>query len=189
MMTKEGVQIHKDDVGRIAAAIHHVEALGLQPPPREKDTVTPQRTGRGGGAAQPVILRSIPNEDGLLLRVERAVKHPDFAGDDDIENLGRWISLSEKQTMELPPPGPGGPDPDPVPPELIDMSTWMHTIGRDYKIFVWPEGVPTDKTTDILTAQRIGGDFHVRMDVRLLIRRVQDDARVGSCFPEGAFED
>jgi len=122
------------------------------------------------------IVREVPNIAGIMVKVERAVRHPDFSGAADAANLGRWISKSEFV----------GNNAEPIIEEFPVLPHWS---AKAYVPAVVPASEPTVKATDILTLEYLdaGRDglagWHLRPNWRLFMLNIAENAPRGSCFP------
>lgn len=167
-----------ESVRRISATVNAVEGMAnttKRRPRLRRPMVLP--AGRG---ERLVIIRGIPNEDGIELVIENAVPHPNFAGEaegpEGPEALGRFVAASEVARLE----DPDAEQPEPV---LESMFTWFHTWARDYRVFIWPVGAATTRLTHIMPARKAFGRWWVRMDFRPYIVETAGPVVVGSCHP------
>jgi hypothetical protein len=125
-----------------------------------------------------IVVRNILNPDLGVLEVEWAVEHRDFLGEEDPDNAGRFVPLSE---FGLDATGPAPTDPD---TEL--MAVWPHWKAGDYDLLRWPVGAWSDRSMDVLSAEfrtdkNGNGQWYAKPDLRMYLVKLMEGAPVGSC--------
>jgi hypothetical protein len=140
-------------------------------------------------AARWCIIREVVDDADLSVRIELAGRGRNFAEAAIPEDYGRYVGGHEMaRTADAPP--------DPIPPfddYLVDATVFPHTVGMDWRYFVWPHaedpGDPfyrdTDvEGTDIVLALQVAGDWIVFPIYRDYNGEVSETARQYDCIVE-----
>lgn len=135
------------------------------------------------------IVREVVNDADLTVKIEFARRGRNYDNADAPEDYGRYVGEHEWMRTASQPP-------EPIPPfedYLHDASVWPHTVGMDWRYFVWPHiDVPGNseyrdthvEDTDIVLAMQIIDDWVLFPIYRDYNGQVSESARQFDCLVE-----
>jgi len=145
--------------------------------------------GGGGAALDLVVIREIPDPNGIKLMCEPLVRGKNFAVAGD--NFGRYVGK-----FEFVRDGESPPEPMPAPETYLkEYETFGHTLASEWECALWPFadeaggwGDTDVNETDPIVVFKFDGSWMVLCILRLFVKLISAAAVARDCLPVEAEE-